>query len=287
METTLPGPQQALDAIGQLPDDEIDIAQAALQFARIDQPGLALGPAQKHLSTIAQDMVATARVLASRTAAARAGALASVIGRLGYAGDTATYDAPANANLLRVIERRRGLPVALGIIWLHAARAVGWPVHGLDFPGHFLLSVGGDPAPRAPRSSSPGRVVVDVFAGGAPVDNAAMLGLLRRTHGPLAELHPGMLAPMPARAVLLRLQRNLQGRRVAAGDLAGALVCVEDMIRINPDAVALWQDAALLNTRLGDGLRALTCHERVLELVPEGRVAQLTQRAMDELRARL
>ena len=280
-------PHDALDAVGRLPDDEIDLAQAALQFARIDLPGAGTDDAQAHLSAIAQEAVATARAMASRTAPARAGALARLLGGLGYAGDTLTYDDPANANLLRVIERRRGLPVALGVLWLHAGRSAGWPVHGLDFPGHFLLSVGGEPAPRAPRSVAPGRVVVDVFAGGAPIDNEAMLVLLRRTHGPQAELHPGMLAPMPVRAVLLRLQRNLQGRRLERGDGAGALACVEDMIRIDPDNVALWQDAALLNTRLHRAPRALECHERVLALVPEGRVARLTQRAMDELRARL
>lgn len=277
----------ALEAIGQLPDDEIDIAQAALQLGQIDLPDADTGHAQAHLSAIAQEAVATARAMTSQTAPARAGALARLLGGMGYAGDALTYDDPANANLLRVIERRRGLPVALGILWLHAGRAAGWPVHGLDFPGHFLLSVGGEQTPRAPRSISPGRVTVDVFAGGAPIDNAAMLALLRRTLGPQAELHPGMLTPMPVRAVLLRLQRNLQGRRLERGDVTGALACVEDMIRIDPDNVALWQDAALLNTRLGRAPRALECHERVLALVPEGKVARLTQQAVDELRARL
>ncbi len=280
-------PQDVLDAVGQLPDEEIDVAAAALQFARIDLPGADFARAQAHLSAIARDAVAAARAMGSRTAPARAGALSALFGGMGYAGDTATYDDPANANLLRVTERRRGLPVALGVLWLHAGRAAGWPVHGLDFPGHFLLSVGGAAQPRAPRSSSPGRVVVDVFAGGLQIDNAAMLALLRRTHGPQAELHPGMLAPMLVRAVLLRLQRNLQGRRLAAGDVAGALACVENMIRIDRDAVALWQDAALLHTRLGQPDRALACHAKVLELVPEGTVARVTQRAMDELRARL
>ena len=280
-------PQAVLDAIGQLPDDEIDIGQAALQFARIDLPDADADHAQAHLSAIAREAVATARAMPSQTAPARAGVLARLLGSMDYAGDTLTYDDPANANLLRVIERRRGLPVALGVLWLHAGRSAGWPIHGLDFPGHFLLSVGGEPAPRMPRSISPGRVVVDVFAGGAPIDNAAMLALLRRTQGPQAELHPGMLAPMPVRAVLLRLQRNLQGRRLERGDEAGALACVENMIRIDPDNVALWQDAALLNTRLGYTPRALECHERVLALVPEGNIARLTQRAMDELRARL
>jgi len=44
----------------------------------------------------------------------------------GYGGDRQHYDDLQNANLIRVIDRRRGLPVALGILYLHAARAQGW-----------------------------------------------------------------------------------------------------------------------------------------------------------------
>ncbi len=65
----------------------------------------------------------------------RAGALAGLMtGRWRYPGDRDSYDDPANANLIRVIERRRGLPVALGVLWLHCARAAGWDAFGVDFP---------------------------------------------------------------------------------------------------------------------------------------------------------
>jgi regulator of sirC expression with transglutaminase-like and TPR domain len=59
--------------------------------------------------------------------------------RYGYEGDSATYDDLQNANLIRVIDRRKGLPIALGILYIHAARSHGWDIVGLSFPGHFLL----------------------------------------------------------------------------------------------------------------------------------------------------
>ncbi len=65
----------------------------------------------------------------------------------GYRGDAETYDDLANANLIRVIERRKGLPVALGVMWLHAARAAGWAAHGVDFPAHFLVALEGSGQP--------------------------------------------------------------------------------------------------------------------------------------------
>ena len=237
------GPRDALDAIGQLPDVEIDLAGAALQFARIDDPrrGLALGAGP----SVGAGAGCRGRWRGScqgrhwRPAPA---ALAGLItGRHGYAGDTETYDDPANANMIQVTERRRGLPVALGILWLHCARAAGWAAHGLDFPGHFLIALQSALPRGKGRATEPQSIVLDVFAGGVPLGARDLRGLLKRVEGRDAELRPGVLQPMPARGVLLRLQNNIRTRRQDAGDLTGALTCLEDMLRIAPDAAVLWR----------------------------------------------
>ena len=48
-----------------------------------------------------------------------------LVGRHGFRGDNETYDDPRNANLMHVIDRRRGLPVALGILGISGRQA--WP----------------------------------------------------------------------------------------------------------------------------------------------------------------
>jgi regulator of sirC expression with transglutaminase-like and TPR domain len=270
-------PRTALTAIGALPDAEIDIADAALQLARIDAPEADWEAARAHLTLLAREAVALAGGIAAADAPMQAAALADLLaGRYDYAGDDTTYDDLANANLIRVIERRRGLPVALGVVWLHAARAAGWPVHGIDFPGHFLVALAGGPAP----------LVVDPFAGGRTMDARRLRALLRRAEGEKVELRAGLLAPMSLRAVLLRLQNNIRLRRMAAGDVAGALVCAEDMLRIAPDEPALWQDAAVLHGELGELAAALRCLARFAELAPPASAAR-ARAAIDELRSRL
>ena len=175
--------------------------------------------------------------------------------RHGYLGDTDTYDDLANANLIRVIERRRGLPVALGVIWLHAARAAGWEAHGVDFPAHFMIALQG-------KST---QIVLDVFHGGVAMGARDLRPLLKRIEGENAELRPGLLLPMNARQVLLRLQNNIAGRRMQAGDLDGALACIEDMLRVAPDQAELWRQAAMLNQQLDRVSAALRCFERCLQ----------------------
>ncbi len=271
-------PREALEAIGRLPDTEIDIGDAALQFARIDAPEADWEAARAHLSDIARSATAMAATIDEDNLAERAIGLSGVVGgRFGYRGDARTYDDLANANLIRVIERRRGLPVALGVLWLHAAQAAGWAAHGVDFPAHFLIAM---PGPG-------GQSVLDVFHGGTPLTSKDLRALLKRVEGPDAELRPGLLRPMSARRVLLRLQNNILTRRLSANDVEGALACGEDMLRIAPDHASLWQQAAMLNQKLDRIGAALRCLDRFLALVPEGEAAREARAAASGLRGRL
>ena len=271
----------ALDAAGQLPDAEIDLASVALQFARIDAPDADWRGAAEALSELAQAAVAAATLHQDADAGdaeRRREVLASVIhGRFRFAGDTEHYDDPANANLIQVTERRRGLPVALGVLWLHAAEAAGWAAHGIDFPGHFLVAVEGGRA----------QALVDVFAGGGGLAAPDLRALIKRIEGEKAELRPGLLRLMDKRAVLLRLQNNIKLRRLRAGDLPGALACTEDMLRLAPDAALLWREAGLMNQRLDRIGAALGCLDRSLAIEPEGETARRIRAVVEELRHRL
>ncbi|HWL82865.1 MAG TPA: tetratricopeptide repeat protein [Roseomonas sp.] len=271
----------ALEAAGQLPETELDLASVALQFARIGAPEADWGAAAQHLSELARAAVAAATADPAADAGdgrRRAEVLRRVLqDQFGYAGDTETYEAPENANLIRVTERRRGLPVALGILWLHAAEAAGWGAGGLDFPGHFLLGIEG----------SHGAAVIDPFQPARPLEAPDLRAILKGVQGPQAELRPEFLTVVGKRAVLLRLQNNIKLRRLRGGDLQGALTCTQDMLRLAPDAAALWREAALMNQRLDRIGAALACLDRFLALVPEGEAAQRARAMAVELRQRL
>jgi regulator of sirC expression with transglutaminase-like and TPR domain len=259
-------PREALKAIGQLTDAEIDIGNAALQRAA------------RHLSDIAHGAVKRAVAMEQEHLPSRAAALSELlVGELGYAGDLETYDDPANANLIRVTERRRGLPVALGVLWLHAARAAGWGSHGVDFPAHFLVALEGHKT----------QVVLDVFNGGQLMSAKELRALLKRVEGEKAELRPGLLQPMSTRRVLLRLQNNIMTRRLESGDLRGGLRSTEDMLLIAPDQAELWRQAGIMNQKLEQVAAARDCYLRFLELVPEGSVANSVKVQLEILKSML
>ena len=126
-----------------------------------------------------------------------------------------------------------------------------------------------------------------MFAGGVPLGPDDMRTLLKHVAGPSVEMSPGVLQPMSARRVLLRLQENVRGRRLRHDDTEGALACTEDMLRIAPDTTYLWREAAVMHERLGHLAAAIKCCTRLLDLVPAGEAASRARAMIDELRARL
>src|ERR1700732_2641237 len=130
-------------------------AAAALALAAFERPRVGPARYRDHLRLLARDVGRHAG--AAGHLPARAQALNEIILlKHGYSGDELTYDDLQNANLMRVVDRRKGLPVALGILYLDAARAQGWDAVGLGFPGHFLVRL----------SVGPERLILDPFHGG-------------------------------------------------------------------------------------------------------------------------
>ena len=254
----------------------LPLAPAALALACRDRPLVDLARYHHHLEALAAEVAETAA--AAGTAEERRAALVAVIvGRYGYQGDALTYEDLQNANLMRVIDRRKGLPVALGILYLHAARAQGWDAAGLAFPGHFLLRLAGGGE----------RLVFDPFHGGCARDAAALRELLKAIAGNGAELSPAHYAEVGDRDILLRLQNNLKLRLIQARRLDEALGVIDGMLLFAPDHAALWREAGLVNAELGNLRAAIAALERSLALGGEEAARRRAASLLQQLRARL
>jgi regulator of sirC expression with transglutaminase-like and TPR domain len=174
-------------------------------------------------------------------------AIAEVLsGDMRLGGDLLTYDNPDNADILSVWDRRRGLPVALAVIYLHVGRRCGLDVAGVDFPGHFLLRIETQEGPLALDPFSEGRVVLPselsrrALRTGLTPDVAARLEVL--------------MAPVTDRAVLIRLQNNVFARAQAAGDYARAERSALRRALLDPADHRPWLDVAA--AREGQGALA-------------------------------
>jgi regulator of sirC expression with transglutaminase-like and TPR domain len=255
-------PRELLTSVGTAADSEIDIAKAGLALAALERQRTAPDTYQEHLAAIGTEMQTAASgadVNAEGDAGlfARATTLSKVLaGSFGYQGDRVTYDDLQNANLMHVIDRRKGLPVALAILYIHAARSQGWAIEGVNFPGHFVV-----------RLHNAGRaVILDPFAGGEPCTTADLRRKLKAAAGEKAELQPEHYAAVGNRDILLRLENNLKIRLIQEGDLEKAAAVLERMLLIAPKHAPLYREAGLIQARLGNLSAARGALERFLEI---------------------
>ena len=142
--------EPALDIIkasGLLSDREINLAKCALAMAAIDSPNISLGRFEHHIQTlideVALEYTALLEAGADDDAATQLAALKRIIcDRHEYEGDEASYDDLQNVNLMRVIERRKGMPVTLSLLYIHVGLAQqGWKVEALSFPAHVVCRI--------------------------------------------------------------------------------------------------------------------------------------------------
>ena len=250
-------PAERLRRMGEAGEEPLDIAEAALMLSALDHTGRPLAPYQAHLAEIADRARAEAKMAATAEDGARA--LATLlVGRYGYDGDRLRYDDPQNADLITVIDRRRGLPVALGILYMHAARAAGFRATGLNSPGHFLLKI----------TLRSGEALIDPFNGGAALERESL-------GAPPAMGVPGAEDSRPVETVgdvdvLLRLENNLKMRALQTGERMRALEIVKRMVLIAPRRPDLWIDLGRLNEAAGALGAAQKSFEACLSLVPPG-----------------
>ncbi len=165
---------------------------------------------------------------------------------LHFGGNLNHYYDPDNSYLHRVLERRRGIPVSLAVLWLELAQGLGLQAHGVGFPGHFLVKVN---LPQA-------QVVIDPFSGESLSREVlqARLEAWRGSHGlpgpselPLAHY----LQAMPAREIMARMLRNLKEIHRSQSDWQ-RLVAVENrLLVLLPQAWDEYRDRGLAQAELG------------------------------------
>lgn len=254
-----------LRLIGGGEDRDIDVGEAALALALVNMPGVAVGRYRHHLQKLiehAREEYDVRRRTADDTPALRAEVLRHIIHTAhGYKGDDETYDNLDNANLIRVIDRRRGLPVALCIIYIVIGRALGFDVEGLSFPGHFILRLEMDGQ----------RLILDPYAGGREMGAADLRQLAKKMIGEHAELSHNYYAPVSNRELLLRLQNNLKKRLIENEDYHQALQVIETMAAIAPAEVRTLFDKAILYAKLGQIKQAATALEEYIDRISDAR----------------
>jgi regulator of sirC expression with transglutaminase-like and TPR domain len=257
------------------PDDEIDLAEAALLIAKSVNADLDI---ERYLSQIEGLALQLAERLSdSQSETDRIRALNQFLfDEQGFAPNVENYYDPRNSFLNEVLERRVGIPISLSILYIEVGRRVGLPLCGVSFPGHFLVKC----------KVSDGLIVLDPYCRGVSLSLHDLQQRLREVKGGEVSraIIAGMLVSANKKEILARVLRNLKAIYVEREDDNAALSVMEWIITLTPADASEVRDRGLLFAKLECPRAALEDLERYLELAPDAEDAHDLRTRMVELR---
>jgi regulator of sirC expression with transglutaminase-like and TPR domain len=218
---------------------------------------------------------------------------------LGFAGNRNHYHDPDNSYLNVLLHTRRGIPISLAVLWMEQAQGLGLKVHGISFPGHFMLKV------HLPL----GLVVIDPFTG----QSQSREQLTERLepfrpgagHGPASDLQGDgpsadrhaqddfdaplglYLQAATPRDIVARMLRNLKEIHHSQQDWARLLTVQERLVRLLPEAWGEQRDRGLVHAELGDLAQAVRDLDSYLRHTQGSHDQEAVARRLAELREQL
>lgn len=244
----------------QRPDEDLNLAEAALLMAADEYPGLDTGRYLRRLDELAQDV--------RRRLPPDATFEDTVVGlneflfeEQGFSGNTDDYYDPRNSFLNEVLDRKLGIPITLSILYMEIGRRIGLALQGISFPGHFLVK----------SETAEGDIVLDPFLGGVALSEEDLVQRLQDRFGeenaPSAPLAP-LLQATGKKEILLRVLRNLKVIYLNDQKYQKALTVIDRILLIAPDTAEEVRDRGQLYERLECFRPALTDLRRYILLNP-------------------
>lgn len=245
----------------------IDLAQAALLVAQIENPALETRPYLHMLDALARRVRA---LLALPEPASQPVLPPEVepfevlvaLNRVlfeeeGFRGNKQHYYAPANSFLNHVLEAHTGIPITLSILYMEVGRRVGIQVDGIALPYHFVT-----------RCTLPQRTLyIDAFDQGKFLTEQDCRQLVRSVGK--VRFHRQWLEPVSHRHILVRMLNNLKHIYIHEEDYPRALACCERLVLLMPHIAGELRDRGLIHLQLTHYSRALHDLLKYLDMSPE------------------
>lgn len=229
----------------------LDLARAALVVAKLEYPDLDPAPSMARLRQLGERAAHALAPLDDAPASMRLAAIAGVLfEQEGFAGNRAHYDDFRNSLLNVVLERRLGIPITLALVFIEVAKRAGVDVHGVSFPGHFLLR-GADDDPAAQP------LILDPYDGGRALTEADCRGLLAQMVGDESAFSSDLLTPCTPRQMLARILNNLKRTYVEVRSFPQARAATDLILAVDPTLLSELRDRGLLAYHLDDYASAL------------------------------
>ncbi|MEJ2360048.1 MAG: tetratricopeptide repeat protein [Gammaproteobacteria bacterium] len=193
----------------------------------------------------------------------------------GFAGDRKDYYLPDNSLLNHVLERRRGIPIALAVVYLKLATTAGLDAFGIGFPGHYLVGI----------RDGKKQIVLDPFNQGQVLDHQQLRDMLQQFSQQVideAALERN-LQPASHTDTVVRMLRNLKQIYIEAQQVELALTCIEMILSILPESPDELRDRGMIYQHIEYTQGAINDLTLYLKLVPDAEERGVIEALLDSL----
>jgi regulator of sirC expression with transglutaminase-like and TPR domain len=256
----------------QQPDEQIDLAKAALYIAQEEYPKLDADEYLNALDTMAME------VEERLPAQAYPLRIIQTINKylyddLGFTGNTTNYYDPRNSFLNDVIERKTGIPITLSLVYLEVARRIDFPMAGVGMPGHFLIR----------PAIADMEIFVDAFNRGEVMFPQDCQEKLTQIYGQPVTLQPQYFDVVNGRLFLARMLTNLKLIYIKQQELEKALAAVERILLLFPGVAMELRDRGLLYYQTGQFTLAADDLQTYLAKVPNAQDASVIRQLLSQM----
>ena len=266
--------QQFIAAI-QMVDANIELDRAALLIAAEEYPSLEVEEYLSRLDEFAENSRRRMTADELRDSLLRAEILAHhLFGENRFAGNSKDYYDARNSFLNEVIDRGRGIPIALSVVFIEVARRLGIQLYGVGLPGHFLVKY----------SDTANEVFFDPFNGGKILTENDCRQKVEEMYQGRVSFHPTFLKAFTKKQILSRMLQNLKGVYFNTGELNKAFGVIERLVLLNPDSMEEIRDRGLVNFARKKYVLARPDLEAYLQALPDAQDQEQVRKALNELR---
>ena len=180
-------------------DDEIDLAEVALLVAKEQYPELDRGHYQDLLHRLAEN--AAQRIGGETEPYSIVNRLSEYIfDEVGFRGDDEDYYDTRNSFLNEVLDRKKGIPITVSLVYMEVGRRLGLPIVGVGMPWHFLVKY----------VAADEEIIVAPYYKGIIMSEQDCSELLERLAGRPVPLHQEYLAAVTRKEIITRILNNLK-----------------------------------------------------------------------------
>ena len=254
-------------------EEEIDLAAAALLIARKGYPDLNVGRYVARLKDMAEAI--SYRLEDPKDPL---GVVRAINGFLfdgeGFEGNETDYYDPRNSFLNDVLDRKKGIPITLSIIYMEMGRRIGFPIYGVGFPQHFLVKY------QTPEE----QIIIDPFNRGLILTQEDCANRLRLTSGGRLEFKEHYLAGLTNKQILRRVLTNLKAIYLSTSNYPKALSFIDMLLDLIPWDMDEIRDRGKVYYHLKEYHKALADLEIYLQFSPDAHDAELIGRNIERLK---